>query len=65
MPAGRSGCRSLARSIATPSRFNSPQLVTDHTSALSAAKMLADEWDVAADVWSVTSWGELNRDGVT
>ncbi|MDT5182716.1 MAG: pyruvate dehydrogenase component, partial [Mycobacterium sp.] len=22
------------------------------------------EWDVAADVWSVTSWGELNRDGV-
>ena len=26
--------------------------------------MLAAEWDVAADVWSVTSWGELNRDGV-
>jgi pyruvate dehydrogenase E1 component len=25
--------------------------------------MLADEWDVAADVWSVTE-GELNRDGV-
>ena len=24
----------------------------------------AAEWDVAADVWSVTSWGELNRDGV-
>ena len=33
-------------------------------SALKAADMLADEWDVAADVWSVTSWGELNRDGV-
>lgn len=32
--------------------------------ALDAAKMLAAEWDVAADVWSVTSWGELNRDGV-
>lgn len=32
--------------------------------ALEAADMLADEWDVAADVWSVTSWGELNRDGV-
>jgi pyruvate dehydrogenase E1 component len=32
--------------------------------ALRAAEMLADEWDVAADVWSVTSWGELNRDGV-
>src|SRR5690348_436846 len=32
--------------------------------ALRAADLLADEWDVAADVWSVTSWGELNRDGV-
>jgi pyruvate dehydrogenase E1 component len=27
--------------------------------------MLATEWDVAADVWSVTSWGELNRDGLS
>jgi pyruvate dehydrogenase E1 component len=33
--------------------------------ALKAAEMLAAEWDVAADVWSVTSWGELNRDGVS
>ncbi|HEV7850224.1 MAG TPA: pyruvate dehydrogenase (acetyl-transferring), homodimeric type, partial [Mycobacterium sp.] len=32
--------------------------------AVRAAEMLAAEWDVAADVWSVTSWGELNRDGV-
>lgn len=32
--------------------------------ALRAADMLAQHWDVAADVWSVTSWGELNRDGV-
>src|SRR5258705_11648773 len=32
--------------------------------ALRAADLLADDWDVAADVWSVTSWGELNRDGV-
>jgi pyruvate dehydrogenase E1 component len=32
--------------------------------AVRAAELLADEWDVAADVWSVTSWGELNRDGV-
>ncbi|HEU4363511.1 MAG TPA: pyruvate dehydrogenase (acetyl-transferring), homodimeric type [Mycobacterium sp.] len=31
--------------------------------ALRAAELLAD-WDVAADVWSVTSWGELNRDGI-
>jgi pyruvate dehydrogenase E1 component len=33
-------------------------------SALKAAALLAEEWDVAADVWSVTSWNELNRDGV-
>lgn len=33
--------------------------------ALKAAQMLADEWDVATDVWSVTSWSELNRDGVS
>ena len=32
--------------------------------ALRAADMLAERWDVAADVWSVTSWGELHRDGV-
>ncbi|WP_224401812.1 pyruvate dehydrogenase (acetyl-transferring), homodimeric type [Pseudonocardia sp. ICBG1034] len=32
--------------------------------ALTAQKMLADDWDVRAEVWSVTSWGELRRDGV-
>ncbi|GAB2573563.1 pyruvate dehydrogenase (acetyl-transferring), homodimeric type [Microlunatus antarcticus] len=32
--------------------------------ALKAQKMLADEWGVAADVWSVTSWNELRRDAV-
>ena len=32
--------------------------------ALRAADLLANEWDVAAAVWSVTSWNELNRDGV-
>ena len=26
--------------------------------------MLADDWGVAADVWSVTSWNELRRDGL-
>ncbi|MDG3011889.1 pyruvate dehydrogenase (acetyl-transferring), homodimeric type [Rhodococcus sp. D2-41] len=31
---------------------------------LRAAQLLADDWGVAADVWSVTSWGELRRDGV-
>jgi len=32
--------------------------------ALEAQQLLGQDWDVAADVWSVTSWGELNRDGV-
>ena len=34
------------------------------TAALKAQQILADEWDVAADVWSVTSWNELRRDAV-
>lgn len=29
--------------------------------ALEAQQILADEWDVSADVWSVTSWNELRR----
>ena len=32
--------------------------------ALRAAYMLAQHWDVAADVWSVTSWNELHRNGL-
>jgi pyruvate dehydrogenase E1 component len=32
--------------------------------ALAAQQILADEWGVAADVWSVTSWNELRRDAV-
>jgi pyruvate dehydrogenase E1 component len=32
--------------------------------ASDAQKMLAEEWGVAADVWSVTSWNELARDAV-
>jgi pyruvate dehydrogenase E1 component len=32
------------------------------TWALEAQRRLADEWDVAADVWSVTSWTELARE---
>ncbi len=31
--------------------------------ALKAQRLLADDWGVAADVWSVTSWNELRRDG--
>ncbi len=32
--------------------------------ALEAQMLLADDWGVAADVWSVTSWSELRRDGL-
>jgi pyruvate dehydrogenase E1 component len=32
--------------------------------ALSAQELLRDDWGVHADVWSVTSWGELRRDGL-
>ena len=32
--------------------------------ALDAQRMLAEEWQVAADVWSVTSWNELAREAV-
>ncbi|MEI6670803.1 MAG: pyruvate dehydrogenase (acetyl-transferring), homodimeric type [Actinomycetes bacterium] len=32
--------------------------------ALKAQKLLAEDWNVAASVWSVTSWNELRRDGL-
>jgi pyruvate dehydrogenase E1 component len=32
--------------------------------ALKAQKLLAEDWKVAANVWSVTSWNELRRDGL-
>ncbi|HST72114.1 MAG TPA: pyruvate dehydrogenase (acetyl-transferring), homodimeric type [Kocuria rosea] len=32
--------------------------------ALQAQQVLAEEWGVRADVWSVTSWNELRRDGL-
>jgi len=31
---------------------------------LEAQQLLRDDWGVVADVWSVTSWGELRRDGL-
>ncbi|MBY8887360.1 pyruvate dehydrogenase (acetyl-transferring), homodimeric type [Streptomyces sp. PTM05] len=32
--------------------------------AIEAQRLLAEEWDVRADVWSATSWNELRRDAV-
>ncbi len=33
--------------------------------ALRAQAMLAEQWDVAADLWSVPGWNQLLRDGIT
>jgi pyruvate dehydrogenase E1 component len=33
--------------------------------ALKAQQLLAQDWGVAADVWSATSWTELRRDAVS
>jgi pyruvate dehydrogenase E1 component len=32
--------------------------------ALEAQRLLGEDWDVAADVWSVPGWVQLHRDGV-
>jgi pyruvate dehydrogenase E1 component len=43
------------------------QLIASGTAihwALDAQKMLAEEWGVAADVWSATSWTELRREAL-
>jgi len=32
--------------------------------AFEAQKLLQDDWGISADVWSVTSWTELRRDGL-
>jgi pyruvate dehydrogenase E1 component len=33
--------------------------------ALDAQRLLADDWGVAAEAWSATSWTELRRDGLS
>jgi pyruvate dehydrogenase E1 component len=43
------------------------QLIASGTAihwALDAQRMLAEEWGVAADVWSATSWTELRREAL-
>ena len=60
--------RGMYRFRAAPEkRTNVAQILASGVSmpdALRAADLLAERWDVAADVWSVTSWGELHRDGL-
>ena len=47
----RPRCQILASGVAVPW-------------ALDAQKLLAEEWGVDANVWSVTSWNELRRDAI-
>ena len=51
--AGRRSARAAARQRRRACRGSSK-----------AQQLLADEWGVAADIWSVTSWNELARDAV-
>jgi pyruvate dehydrogenase E1 component len=55
--------------LLAPAKVDGPrtQLLASGVSvpwALEAQQILADEWGVSADVWSVTSWTELRRDGL-
>jgi pyruvate dehydrogenase E1 component len=50
-PNGRPRTQLLASGVAVPW-------------AMRAQQLLADDWGVDADVWSVTSWNELRRDAV-
>ncbi|CAN5362900.1 pyruvate dehydrogenase (acetyl-transferring), homodimeric type [soil metagenome] len=48
-------------------RSNRVQILTSGSTmpaALKAQRLLGEEWDVAADIWSVPGWVQLHRDGV-
>ncbi|HEX6968558.1 MAG TPA: pyruvate dehydrogenase (acetyl-transferring), homodimeric type, partial [Micromonosporaceae bacterium] len=53
-----------AISNGSPPRVNLLASGTGVQWALKAQRLLAQDWGVAADVWSVTSWTELRRDAV-
>lgn len=54
----------------TPSRkttLSAARLLSSGTAihwALDAQRLLGEDWGMAADVWSATSWTELRRDGL-
>ncbi|MFM9367478.1 pyruvate dehydrogenase (acetyl-transferring), homodimeric type [Streptomyces sp. Da 82-17] len=53
--------------ISLPAEAPRTQLMASGTAihwALKAQQLLADEWNVASDVWSATSWTELRRDAL-
>jgi pyruvate dehydrogenase E1 component len=65
----RAGGASRSRSASRSSRSRKPraQLLGSGTilrEVLAAAELLEEDFGVEADVWSVTSFGELRRDGM-
>ncbi|MGJ9402641.1 pyruvate dehydrogenase (acetyl-transferring), homodimeric type [Arthrobacter sp. KK5.5] len=55
--------------LAAPAKVDGPrtQLLASGVAvpwAIEAQRILAEDWGVSADVWSVTSWTELRRDGL-
>ena len=63
----RRGLYLLAESEATVPVADRPQLLASGSmvhQALAAAQLLRERFDIAADVWSVTSFGELRREGL-
>ncbi|MBU3868683.1 pyruvate dehydrogenase (acetyl-transferring), homodimeric type [Streptomyces sp. 4503] len=75
MPAGEGVEEGILKGLyryqeATAPAADSPriQLLASGTAihwVLEAQKLLADDWGVAADVWSATSWSELRRDALS
>ena len=50
-----------------PAEGGRPQILASGVSvnwAIEAQQLLREDWGVDADVWSVTSWNELRRDGL-
>ena len=59
--------RRAADAVSTPADAPQAQLLASGTAVhwvLEAQRLLAEDWGVAADVWSAPSWTELRRDAM-
>jgi len=57
----RSGCETRDHSVARVQLLGAGTILRE---ALAAAELLEKDWDIVADVWSVTSFTELRRAGL-
>ena len=57
------GCTASRRASPGSTRPTSSRRAPSPTQALEAQQLLAEDWDVAADVWSAPGWNRLLRDG--